>query len=648
MQLLIVESPSKAKTIAKYLGAGWTVKASVGHFRDLAKNPDDGLGVDLSTFKPAYEIQNKKIVSQLRQAAKSADEIVLATDPDREGEAIAWHLAEVLRLKRPKRASFSEITPDAVRAGVDSPRALDMSLVAAQEARRVLDRLIGYQVSPRLGRGKTAGRVQSPGLRLVVERERAIAAFRSTSHFGVRATDSQRRFTADWDTQQVLAGDQEYVTDQALVDRIAGATVLTVVEVGERKRNANPPLPFWTSTLQQAASSLLKLGPDETMKAAQGLYEAGLITYLRSDSPHIAESAQEGIREYLRAAGKRVPDDPPRHAAKAGAQEAHECIRPTDISVKGGGKTDNEQQVYRLIRLRTLASQMTAAVYRVTEAAFDANVALDSGAPARFNARGEERIDAGWQDALGTDQDSEDDEQERQQPPLPALSKGDRVSVTCARLDKKTQPPRRYTEATLTKELERRGIGRPSTYAAIVSGMRKREYVHIRARKLHASDKGCQLIDQLCDSGFSFLDYDYTSALEQSLDEVAASARDYFSVVQAGYAQLSSELAGLPDPAPKAQPDKNMPCPKCAAPMRRITGKHGDFWGCSAYPRCKTTLPDENGAPAEAPEPIISEITCPECNSPMLVRSVSKGARKGEQFLGCSDYPRCRKTMPKP
>lgn len=652
VKLCIVESPSKARKIQGYLGDGWRVQASVGHIRDLPAKPDDGLGVDLSTFRPQYVVTNKRAAKALKDAARGAETIILATDPDREGEAIAWHIAVLLGLKNPPRACFNEITPTTVRAALSAPRNLDMALVAAQETRRVLDRLVGYLVSGTLTRGLTAGRVQSPGLRLVVERERAITAFQVTKHYGVRANDPQGRFAADWDTRALLPDDAPYWRDRAAAERVAGTQTLIVVSTDHSTRVAKPPKPFWTSTLQQAASSQLKLRPDDTMKAAQALYEEGHITYLRTDSPHIAKEAQEAIRAYLTQHRIPVPVTPTVYKARAGAQEAHEAIRPTRITVKEAGESESQRRLYRLIRLRTLASQMMPARYDVSTAALDSAEVDVSGAPARFQARGEALADPGWTraGAVGADPDkdgddaAEDDAAGIPKGPLPPMTAGQRFPVHCDVLVKETKPPPRYTEASLTGKLEHLGIGRPSTYAAIVGTMSKRGYADLKALKLYATQRGCDLIDTLAAGGFSFLDYDYTKILEESLDRVAAGAARYRETVAGAYNTLRTELDTMPEHLrARGEPDPNAPCPDCQRPMRWMRGERGTFWGCSGYPKCKTTLPDDDGKPGQArPRAAPVGRACPDCGAPLVTRTVRQGAREGQSFVGCSGYPACR------
>jgi DNA topoisomerase-1 len=648
MALLIVESPSKAKTIAKYLGDGWTVRASFGHFRDLPPNPKDGIGVDPNTFAPQYETQNKQVEKTLRSAAKNDNAVFLATDPDREGEAIAWHVAKLLKLPldAPQRVTFNEVTASAVQKAVQVPRPIDLHLVRAQEARRVLDRLIGYKVSPRLGAGQSAGRVQSVALRLIVDRDREIESYTPTFHYGVRATESANAsFVADWDTSSVLGEDEPYLLDQALADRIATTTVLTVVATEAHKRRAHAPKPFWTSTMQQAASSQLELSSEDTMAAAQSLYEAGHITYHRTDSPAIAEEAQDAIRTYLVGGGHAVPEKPPKHKGGDDSQGAHECIRPTNISLKITGDTDPQKALYRLIRLRTLASQMISAVYDVTTATFVGDVPVEEGTPARFNAKGEECIELGWRAALSTDKDVEEDEEEEDaRKPLPPMSEGTRVAVDCMRLDKSTKAPARYTEASLTRELERRGIGRPSTYASIIGGLRRRKYLSIKSRMLRATPPGIAVVDALVTSHFSFMEYAYTRTMESDLDLIAAGKSRYFDVVAAGNKTLHDELGLLAEAASLSDSGVKVTCPECQAPMRRITaGKKGAFWGCSHYPECKTTLPDKDGEPGvRVPQPKPDpSAPCPDCGRPMQQRTSG-----GEAFWGCSGYPTCKTTLP--
>mgnify|MGYP000190933077 CR=1 FL=1 len=600
MALLIVESPAKAKTIQKYLGQGWRVEASFGHFRDLPTRPENGIGID-DNFRPQYIDTNKKRAKALKDAAKSQDKILIGTDQDREGEAIAAHLVDLLNLgDTPCRVAYTEITPEALQAAVENPRHVDHQLVDAQEARRVLDRLIGYQVSPKLGRNQSAGRVQSPALRLVVERERAIQNFKSTKHFGVRADDKRERFSANWLTDELVSEDFPYITDREWADRIATTTELTVTETRDRTRKRNPPAPFTTSTLQQVASSQRHIAPEDTMAAAQKLYEAGAITYMRTDSTRLADTAIDAIRDLLTENNYEVPDKPPTTQADANAADAHEAIRPTNIRTKDAGDDDNQRVIYKLIRVRTLASQMLPSKFHVTEMWANGNVPLrkDSDSPARFYAVGEDRTFAGWQAIVRDTSETEDDEDETNtQGALPPLDQGDRVDVSCVRVDRKTQSPKRYTEASLVKALEVDGIGRPSTYASIIDNIKKRGYMAVKKRRIHATNDGMRVIDTLNNAGFSFLDYKYTANMENQLDQIAGKEATFHDVVKADNDRLETELPNLTPVDVLDKEGQQHNCPDCGRHLVKRESKYGPFWGCSGYPECKKVLQDDNGVP---------------------------------------------------
>ena len=471
MDLFIVESPGKVKKIQGYLGSGYRVMASIGHVRDL---PVGDIGVEPPVFKPEYvpTERGKDVLKKLAEAAKAASNVYLATDPDREGEAIAWHLKEALRLKKYERITYQEITEQAVKKAMASPRQLNMELVAAQVTRRVLDRFVGYMVSPalseRLGTPRlSAGRVQSPAVRLVVEREREIGNFNVITHFGVEMLFERPGgiWTAVWLPKHGwLPEGQEYILDKAVAREVAGQCLLSVLDCRESVSKIAPPAPFITSTLQQAASSALKFSPKTTMSLAQRLYEQGHITYMRTDSPNLSEEAIAKIREWATQHGFAVPKSPRRWKSKAGAQEAHEAIRPTHVEIETAGETEGEQILYTLIRLRAIASQLEEALYNVRIVTLESDV---DGRKARFEAKGRTVKRAGWKALVAADQ-TEEEEAEAENP-VPKLETGQPVTAREAKvLEKKTKPPARYTEATLIKELERQGIGRPSTYAAIL------------------------------------------------------------------------------------------------------------------------------------------------------------------------------------
>ena len=651
MKLLIVESPGKVKKIQEYLGNGWKVSASVGHVRDL---PLYEMGVSPPDFRPQYAPtdRGKSVLARLATEVKSADAVFLAMDPDREGEAIAWHLADALRLNNARRVTFSEITEKAVQAALGQPRDVDRNLVAAQEGRRVLDRLVGYMVSAPLSRAiggkKSAGRVQSPALRLVVEREREIRAFKVTTHYGVElvfdALDNiTQGWKAAWSVKAWLSPGQEYLLEKETAVRVAAVRRVKVLGCQDTETRAAPPAPFTTSTLQQAASNALKLSPKMTMAAAQKLYEAGQITYMRTDSPNISEEAVAEIREYCRSNNWPVVATPRRWKSKAGAQEAHEAIRPTHIDVEEAGDTDSEKALYVMIRQRTLASQLEDAVFAVRTVQLQGEEI--EGRMPEFEAKGRTLIRPGWKVVMAADQ-SEEGEEEADNP-VPQLKADSLLTVGAGKVTThKTKPPVRYTEATLIKALEGRGIGRPSTYAAILENILGRGYVRLEKRALATTEDGEAVVDAMA-GRFAFLEYSFTKELEDDLDAIAQGRAGYVEVMRKVHRCLEQELGQF-------QAATATPCPDCGKPLARIMrkpGKNGqggyDFWGCSGYPDCHANFADAGGKPGQrlekrekAPP---SEFNCPDCGKP-LVHRVKNGSG-GFNFWGCSGFPKCKVTF---
>jgi len=607
--LLIVESPNKTKKIRAILGPGWNVQACFGHVRDL---PQREMGLAPPDFKPHYEIIERAVphVRKLKEMAKSARQVYLATDPDREGEAIAWHLSVALRLKNPERVCFNEITEKAVQAAMQAPRKIDLDRVAAQEARRALDRLVGYMVSPELCRrldGKlSAGRVQSPALRLVVEREREIEQFKPLKHFGVTLffDGPAGDWWAHWLPKPLLPEGEEHWTDEAFARRVAEVREVVVVGFRDNERRFEPPAPFTTSTLQQAASAKLNMNPKKTMDVAQALFEQGLITYMRTDSPNLSDEAVAEIRAYCEAQQMPLAPQPRVWQAKASAQEAHEAIRPTHVNQRSAGGDASERSLYQLIWERAVASQMAAAVYDVRQAVMESVQPVDDKT-LRFGAKGERLKFAGWLSLTGGDA-ADEGEYEGRDNPVPPLKSGDLLTAKDAKLsEKKTEPPRRHTQAGLVRALERQGIGRPSTYAAIMEGLVRRGYVEIKGKMMHPTAIGKAVVDAL-KPAFSFLAYDFTARMEDRLDEIALGRLKYLDVVTETHAVLEREIGALPGPSrrafgPKAEVDEAAPkhdCPQCGKPLRRIKGRNGWFWGCSGFKEgCKLTLDDRAGEP---------------------------------------------------
>lgn len=480
--LVIVESPKKVKTIGPILGDRYTVMASVGHVRDL---PSNEMGLEPPTFELSYEAteRGRSVLAKLKAAVKEADSVILATDPDREGEAISWHLAEALNLKNPQRVTFTAITKDKILAAFAEPRPLDMQRVYAQEARRALDRIIGYRVSPALsdatGQKIGAGRVQSSAVRLVVDLERTIAAFKSTQHYGaelVFTNEDATSWKAQFDTKPHLAPGETYLLDDKLAKLAAAIRDVNVAEYSDSEESKAPKAPFTTSTLQQAAGQRLKLKPKETMSIAQSLYDQGFITYLRTDSPNIDDEGVANIAAYAQSAGLPLADKQRKWKAKDGAQEGHEAIRPTHAENLDCGADDAEKALYRLIWQRAVASQLADAIYavRTVRLAGDAE-----GTPVSFKATGKTLVSPGWQAVYAEDTPDEDAEKdETSSNPIPALAVDDALVASDGRLlTKKTKPPVRFKLPTLVMEMEKLGIGRPSTYAAILDNIMTRGYI---------------------------------------------------------------------------------------------------------------------------------------------------------------------------
>lgn len=502
-----------------------------------------------------------------------------------------------MKLKDAKRVTYSEITEKAIKAALDAPRSIDMALVAAQEGRRVLDRFYGYMVSAPLsnvtGEKLSAGRVQSPAVRLVVEREREIQNFRSTTHYGAELifenvdniTDGWK---ALWLVKPWLEEGQEYLLEKALAEKAAALRSLEVTDCKESESRSAPPVPFTTSSLQQAASNTLKFFPKQTMQLAQKLYEGGHITYMRTDSPSLSEDVVEALCAFCENQGWPLVEKPRTWKSKEGAQEAHEAIRPTHVEVEEAGETADEKSLYRLIRLRTLASQLEDAVYAVRVLQLAAEL---DGKQALFEAKGKTLLSQGWKVLTAGDAVTEDsDDAAEPENPVPAMKPGTRpTALSGVVLTKKTKPAARFTEASLIRELEKRGIGRPSTYAAILDTIMSRGYVKTEKRFLVPTPVGVIVVDGL-QGDFTFIEYEFTRTMEQALDDIAEGKADYRTVISEAHARLEQELQSFARAMGKV-------CPKCGKPMvHRVKkpGKDGkggyDFWGCTGWPECKGTM----------------------------------------------------------
>lgn len=672
-KLLIVESPNKAKKIKSYLSDDWVVAASAGHIRDM---PGNYMAVEAPDYNPDYEVikDKKATVERLKSLAMNAKEVWLATDPDREGEAIAWHIGQVIGSKNKTchRITFHEITKPAIQKAITTPRKVDMDLVMAQQGRRVLDRLFGYKVSPVLSRalskgGLSAGRVQSVALRLIVEREEQIRAFAQTKHFGVAVAfdGAHGQWTARWQPgAPLVTDDQPYVLDRGVADAVLHAAQhgLIVSKYQEKEQARKPPAPFTTSTLQQAAANRLGMSVDDAMKAAQSLFESGLITYHRTDNPNLSDEGIEAIWALLRERGQDAYIPPKANVwkSKDGAQEAHEAIRPTDFRISKNPRTGNDlyDKLYRMIWLRATASQMADAVFKVRIAELVTANALtelpdEAGKPqkALFAARGETRIFDGWQkiaDGDYTHEHEQEDDDEAQS--LPQLSRGEEHIPTAGKvLELETRAPKRYSEPGLVKALEREGIGRPSTYASIITILQKRGYVEIVKRFFHPTELGEVIIDGLRNR-FSFLEVAYTREMESELDRIAAGKGDYRAIVGHYDQELDEQITSFMSESgitamPGGMGGETHPCPNCDdGRLRRIKGSNGYFWGCSNYrsdPPCKTTLPDAQGKPGKRPEKSM-EYPCPACGEGYLQRRAGK--KKNSWWWGCDRYPQCKHT----
>lgn len=641
--LVIVESPGKVKKISAILGDSFKVVASVGHVRDL---PLKDIGVSAPDFAPHYEPteRGKDVLAKLRKEAAAASRVLLATDPDREGEAIAWHLADALKLRNPERVTFTAITKEAVTSAISSPRQLDMPRVRAQEARRVLDRIVGYRVSPalsdRAGERLSAGRVQSPAVRLVVDREREIANFVATQHFGAELVFDDGAWRAVWDTKPHLAAGERYITDVELATRAAAVRNLTVTSFTDDKKGKAPAAPFTTSTLQQIAGRRLKFKPKRTMELAQRLYEQGAITYHRTDAPNMDAAGMEDVANYARSAGLPLSDKKRVWKAKEGAQEGHEAIRPTHAADLEAGENDDERALYRLIWQRAVASQLADAIYAV-------RTAVLSGDGFTYDATGRTLITPGWL-AVYDDASDNDKDDEESTNPVPDLDTGAAVTATDGRLLKKnTQPPRRFTQPTLVAEMERLGIGRPSTYAAILDNITSRTYVtEDKKGYLLPSPVGEKVRDALV-SRFQFAELDYTRALEDELDNIAEGKTTYEAVVSSAWSSLDDELGRLQN----VQIAAAHPCPSCGKALRRVKGQYGFFWSCTGYPDCKESFPDNKGKPGERKAaPPKTGIACPKCGKDLARRTgttkpkkIGGHMRPGKKydFYSCTGYPNC-------
>jgi DNA topoisomerase-1 len=656
--LVIVESPAKARTIGKILGTKYNIKASLGHIRDLPKGQ---LGVDIEhRFEPKYVVprDKAKIVTELKNAAREAGTVFLATDPDREGEAISWHLKVVTNPNGTnyRRVVFHEITPEAVEQAFAHPRDLDQHLVDAQQARRILDRLVGYQLSPILWKkvrsGLSAGRVQSVALKFICDREREIESFVPEEFWNIeaelkKATGSAKTFRAG--LMGLADGTRLTVENEKKASRLKDeleASDYQVLKVATKKVTRQPPPPFITSTLQQEAWRKLHFSAKQTMAIAQQLYEGlqigsegsvGLITYMRTDSTHVAQSAVIETREYIRQ--KYGESYLPPHARTfrttvKGAQEAHEAIRPTRTTrepmIIKNYLTATQFRLYQLIWQRMVASQMAAAEYHNTAAEIKARCV---GTATDYLLRAQSSV-LTFPGFASLYIEGEDEEKKNGQSALPELTKGDPLKLVELFAEQKfTQPPPRYTEATLIRLLEQQGIGRPSTYAPILSTIQDREYVTRLKGAFKPTELGMAVNDLLVKNFTGIIDAAFTARMEEELDEIASNQRDWVKVVSEFYAPLARSLEKAVQTIERvklADQPAGENCPKCGKPMVIKTGRFGKFIACTGYPECKTTHPYQ----------VKLGIKCPECGQGDIVEKVSKKKRK--IFYSCSRYPDCK------
>ena len=662
--LVIVESPAKSKTIKKYLGKGFEVMASYGHVRDLV--PKEGAVDPEHDFEMKYQLieRNSKHVDAIVKAMRKADALDLATDPDREGEAISWHLVEllkdrkVLKDKPVHRVVFHEITKRAIKEAIEHSRELSTHLINAQQARRALDYLVGFNLSPllwkKIRRGLSAGRVQSPALRMIVEREIEIEKFKPREYWTLESdlTREDQNFTARLTYLHDEKLKQFSITDEtgaskAKTELLQAANGELVVEtVAKKQRKRNPAAPFTTSTLQQEASRKLGFTASRTMRVAQQLYEGmdiggetvGLITYMRTDSVNLAQEAIDELRGFIpeRFGDGTLPDKPRAFKTKAkNAQEAHEAIRPTSVRHTPDDLKQylsaEQLKLYTLIWKRTIACQMIHATINTV------SVDFACGEGNRFRATGSTVVDPGFMAVYqeGVDDSKADSDESL----LPPLEKGDSCKLNDIRADQHfTEPPPRYSEASLVKALEEYGIGRPSTYATIISTLQAREYVTLEKKRFYPTDVGRVVVEFLTDNFTSYVDYDFTASLEDELDAVARGEKEWVPLMNEFWGSFHN-LIGKDYDRPYPRPIEEK-CPDCGKQLQMSLGRSGFFIGCSGYPDCKYTRNVDESRESAAPE-VVEGRNCPQCDSQLIIRSGRYG-----KFIGCSSYPDCKFIEP--
>ena len=665
-KLVIVESPAKCKTIQKYLGKDTVVLASYGHVRDLL--PKEGAVDTANDFAMKYQVidRNSKHVDAIAKAMKKADVLYLATDPDREGEAISWHLYELLKKrgtlknKKTHRVVFHEITKQAVNEAVANPRELSMDMVNAQQARRALDYLVGFTLSPllwkKVRRGLSAGRVQSPALRMIVERELEIEAFEPKEYWTIEADAALKKAKFDAKlthlqgkklSQFTINNETGSAEAVAILTKAADGKLL-VTNVSKKQRKRNPAAPFTTSTLQQEASRKLGFGAQRTMSVAQQLYEGvdtgegavGLITYMRTDSVSLANEAVEELRGFIaeKYGAVAVPKAPQVYKTKSkNAQEAHEAVRPTSISrtpesLKRYLPAD-QLKLYTLIWQRTLASQMVHATMNTVA------VDLGCGAGNTFRANGSTVVNPGFMSVyLEGQDDSKSDKDERL---LPVMEVGDVVDLKAVRPEQHfTEPPPRYSEASLVRSLEEHDIGRPSTYANIISTLLQRGYVELEKKRFHPTDVGRVVGKFLVEHFTQYVDYGFTASLEGDLDAVSRGEKEWVPLLRNFWGPFKEQVETKDKEVQRSDVTQELldeDCPKCGKKLSSRLGRSGRFIGCTAYPECDYTR-NVDGEETTASEPeVVADRKCPKCESDLWVRIGKYG-----KFIGCSSYPKCK------
>ncbi len=647
--LVIVESPSKSKTIKQYLGEDYEVLSSKGHIRDLAISNQGGLGLDIENdFEPQYAMlkDKKQVVNALKKAAKNSDAIYLATDPDREGEAISWHLKKVLEEVKEedafKRVIFNEVTKDAVQSAFEQTRTIDYGLVSSQETRRILDRIIGFKLSKLLQskiKSKSAGRVQSAALKILVDKEREIEAFKSEEYWKIHAYF--QGFEAELSR---LNNKKPLLPDEQSAQEVFAVLEpeFSVETLKTKKRSRAPKAPFTTSTLQQEASNRLNMSGQRTMMIAQKLYEGidlqnetvGLITYMRTDSTRMSQAfinpAQEFIEQHY---GKDYLGSVRKQRSTKNAQDAHEAVRPTSIKYHPDQirrhLSKDEYRLYAIIYKRAVASLMAPAAFENTTLTLTNN-------NAKFRAKAQALTFDGYLKVYGDYESVETSE-------LPSLSEGDVIKADkVEKTQHFTKPPARYTEAKLIKEMEELGIGRPSTYSQTVSTLKKRNYVSLEEKKFVPTEQGRLTVEKLETFFSRIISVDYTAQMESILDDIANDQADQKKVVGEFYDTFIPLVDKANEEMEKIGPKyTGEACPKCGSPMVYRESRYGTFEACSAYPDCKYIKPNENQS-----EPENTHVTCPKCNKGEIVkREAKRGRNKGKEFYACNNYPKCKNIL---